>query len=103
MHQSSQHTPRAVTRRGFLAGAGIGLAAGLAAGFGPRAWWAFRDRGLPSFTGRTVEDPAPPLAMPGPFPGRVVEVHHPGSVRPDYAINADAVTAMMERGMCELT
>jgi hypothetical protein len=41
--------------------------------------------------------------MPGPFPGRVVEVHHPGSVRPDHRINADAVKQMMDRGMCALT
>jgi hypothetical protein len=41
--------------------------------------------------------------MPGPFPGRVIEVHHPGSVRADGALSADAVRAMMNRGMTELT
>jgi uncharacterized protein (DUF362 family) len=41
--------------------------------------------------------------MPGPYPGRVVEVHHPGSVRKDYSISAEAVKAMMDRGMVELT
>jgi hypothetical protein len=41
--------------------------------------------------------------MPGRFPGRVVEVRHPGSVSPDHRINGAAVQAMMDRGMTELT
>jgi uncharacterized protein (DUF362 family) len=41
--------------------------------------------------------------MPGPFPGRVVEIHHPGSVRPDNTVDDSAVQAMMSRGMCSLT
>ena len=41
--------------------------------------------------------------MPGPFPGRVIEVHHPGSVRPDWTVDAHAVGAMVDRGMKELT
>src|SRR5581483_2386655 len=41
---------------------------------------------------------------PGPFPGRVIEVHRSGAVRPtDYSIAPEAVPAMMARGMCELT
>jgi uncharacterized protein (DUF362 family) len=40
--------------------------------------------------------------MPGPFPGRVIEVHHPGAVRADHSISSEAVTGMMERGMKEL-
>src|ERR1044071_6795052 len=40
--------------------------------------------------------------MPGPFPGKVVEVAHPGSIV-DGAINADAVKEMMHRGMLGLT
>src|SRR5208282_6232433 len=39
----------------------------------------------------------------GPFPGRVVEVHHPGSVSADYTIDASAVKQMVDRGMCEMT
>jgi uncharacterized protein (DUF362 family) len=42
------------------------------------------------------------LGIPGPFPGRVVEVRHPDSVR-DGVPNADAVRAMMKRGMAGLT
>jgi uncharacterized protein (DUF362 family) len=41
--------------------------------------------------------------MPGPFRGRVVEVTHPGSVTADNQIRPDAVHAMMNRGMTELT
>jgi uncharacterized protein (DUF362 family) len=41
--------------------------------------------------------------MPGPFPGRVIEVQHAGSVAPDNTIRHDAVKSMMARGMCELT
>ena len=41
--------------------------------------------------------------MPGPFPGRVVEVRHPAAVSAAHEINDRAVTAMMDRGMCELT
>jgi uncharacterized protein (DUF362 family) len=41
--------------------------------------------------------------MPGPFPGRVIEVQDPGSVRSDNSIDTLAVSAMMARGMKELT
>jgi uncharacterized protein (DUF362 family) len=72
---------------------------------GLRAWERFgHDKpDGPSFTGHSVENPHPEFAMPGPFPGRVIEVKHPGSVNPDNSINAAAVTQMMERGMRELT
>src|SRR5207244_1616891 len=54
-------------------------------------------------SGRSVEDPHPLYAMPGPYPGRVIEVHQRGAVRPNHRINAEAVKRMMERGMRELT
>src|SRR5439155_24676283 len=41
--------------------------------------------------------------MPGRFPGRVIEVRHPGAVSADNVIDEDAVRAMMDRGMKELT
>jgi uncharacterized protein (DUF362 family) len=43
--------------------------------------------------------------MPGPFPGRVIEVHHPGAVdvANNHRISAEAVRAMMDRGLRELT
>lgn len=92
------------TRRGFLVGAAAGLAAGV-----PATWYALKQNGalqpeaLAAFSGATKEVPRPAAAMPGPFPGRVIEVRHPGAVRPDNTIRADAVKAMMHRGMCTLT
>jgi hypothetical protein len=41
--------------------------------------------------------------MPGSFPGRVIQVHHPDSVRTDHAIDPPSVRTMMHQGMCELT
>jgi uncharacterized protein (DUF362 family) len=56
-----------------------------------------------SFTGRSVEVKKPECAMPGPFPGRVVEIHHPGSVDDHNRIDRSAVQSMMDSGMCQLT
>src|SRR5437764_649889 len=67
-------SPR-ITRRGFLAGAACGLAAGA-----PLAWLAARR--FPAFNARSTEDKQPEYAMPGPFKGRVIRVHNPGAVRP---------------------
>src|SRR5947209_6863896 len=93
-----------MTRRGFLVGSGLGLAAGVG---GSAAWhrWlnARAGRGNPaavrSFTGTSREVARPEFAMPGRFPGRVVEVRHPGSVTADHHIRPEAVKAMMDRGM----
>src|SRR6059058_2041244 len=90
------------TRRGFLLGATAGLAGGAALGWlGHQGYQTV----LPatSFSGRSREEPRPAFAMPGPFPGRVIEVHHPGAVTEENRICADVVTNMMHRGMCELT
>ncbi len=81
-----------ITRRGFLLGAAAGLSA---------SYLAYRHWHSP-FIGRSVEVPRPPLAMPGPFPGRVVEVQHPGAVNDRHVVNADAVKDMMRVGMCRL-
>src|SRR5207247_6575239 len=70
------------SRRGFLLGAGAGLVAGV-----PLTLWAqkpLREIGAHVFTpfrGVTHEDSRPAYAMPGPFPGRVVEVRHRDAVR----------------------
>ena len=40
--------------------------------------------------------------MPGPYPGRVVSVHHPGSIIDDK-FQAEPVQQMIDRGMMELT
>ncbi|MBI1358200.1 MAG: DUF362 domain-containing protein [Acidobacteria bacterium] len=42
------------------------------------------------------------LGIPGPYPGRVVAVHHPGSYADD-AYQAGPVGEMLDRGMMELT
>ncbi len=42
------------------------------------------------------------LGIPGPYPGRVVEIHHPGSYIDD-AYQPETVEQMMDRGMMELT
>src|SRR4051812_17584471 len=60
--------------------------------------------------GLTLTGAAPPaerattrqLGIPGPFPGRVVEVRDPASVRQGVP-DAQAVRRMIARGMVELT
>ncbi|MGE3803620.1 MAG: DUF362 domain-containing protein [Gemmataceae bacterium] len=84
-----------LTRRTFLAGASAVAATGLTA-----------RRSMPaasSFGGRAVEVARPENSMPGRFPGRVIEIRHPGCVGADHAIAAQPVQQMMRRGMCELT
>src|SRR4029078_756188 len=49
---------------------------------------------------REVASPA--NGMPGRFPGRVVEVHDPTAVRPDYCVDPDAVLKMVDRGLTAL-
>jgi uncharacterized protein (DUF362 family) len=92
-----------ITRRGFLLGAAAGLAAGV-----PLAWLgtraADRLRGALAAAAPAARPPTDGMyAMPGAFPGRVVEVRHPGSVAPNHAIDGGAVRLMMDRGMTELT
>jgi uncharacterized protein (DUF362 family) len=87
---------RRITRRGFLLGAAVGLCTGAAA-----AWLG--QRAHRAFTGRTVEVPRPEYGMPGRYPGRVVEVHHPAAVGDDHRIDPPTVRQMMHQGMCELT
>jgi uncharacterized protein (DUF362 family) len=89
-----------ITRRGFLLGAAAGLAAGV-----PLTWYAAR--GVRSAPGAAPASPPgrEPVAygMPGPFPGRVIEVRDPESVAADHSVNAGAVRKMIDRGMTELT
>ena len=42
------------------------------------------------------------LGIPGPYPGRVVEVHHPGSII-EGAFQAEPLEQMLDKGMMELT
>src|SRR5207245_2353769 len=93
-----------ISRRGFLLGAATGVAAGVPLTLlGAKAWNEHIAASIPSFAGVSKEVRQPKDAMPGPFPGRVIEVRHPGAVRPDDTINAGAVKQMMDRGICELT
>jgi uncharacterized protein (DUF362 family) len=93
-----------MTRRGFLLSAGTGLVAG-----GGLAWLGMQKlrtlqrHAFSPFTGKTREILKPAHGMPGPFPGRVVEVRHPGAVADDHRIEPGAVEKMIDRGMCELT
>ena len=50
----------------------------------------------------TAASSASKLGIPGPYPGRVVAVNHPGSIISDQ-YQAEPVRQMMERGMLELT
>jgi uncharacterized protein (DUF362 family) len=101
MHPAFQQSREGLTRRGFLIGAGAGLVVGA-----PLTWL-----GLKALQAMRVENGQRPLlqtanhqyGMPGPFPGRVIEVYHPEAVREDHSIRAEPVQAMMNRGMCELT
>jgi hypothetical protein len=99
-----------VSRRGFLLGTGIGaLAGGGLVGGGALAWRRWENRGdlrgnnERSFSGRSREVRKPEFAMPGPYPGRVIEVHHPESVSEDNQVQPAAVKTMMDRGMIALT
>jgi len=88
-----------ITRRGFLLGAGIGLAAGA-----PMTWHGLEHwRRARKLHAKPVEVARPEYAMPGRFPGRVVEIHDPRSVSDDNLIQRESVQRMLGRGMCELT
>jgi hypothetical protein len=88
-----------ITRRGFVLGGAAGLVAGGAGG-----WLASRlgRRGESAFTGRTREVAKPALAMPGPFPGRVVEVRHPAATNDRNEVEAKPIPDMIREGMCAL-
>jgi hypothetical protein len=96
------------SRRTFLAGAAAGVIAGGAAG-----WTLNHLTGkAPTQANSPVASPAPaaprPLAIPGPYPGRVIEVNHPGVLgtakKNGYTErNREAVKAMLARGMKDLT
>lgn len=50
----------------------------------------------------TASGEASTLGIPGPYPGRVVAVSHPGSIL-DNVFQAEPIEAVVERGMMELT
>jgi len=70
---------------------------------GMRAWKGLHPNEASRFTAPSREIEHPTHAMPGPYPGRVIEVHRPDAVSPDNDVDPAAVKTMMERGMVELT
>lgn len=91
-------------RRAFLAGAACGVAGAGLAGW---AAWKYQGVGLWPAARDPIGPTADNMAMPGKYPGTVVEVHHPRSVLPEktegYARrDPEAVAAMIARGMQEL-
>jgi hypothetical protein len=100
MNSSSRAACPRLSRRGFLLGAGTGLAAGVPLTLlGAHAWQSTRHTSpAPLVVPPTVAD-----GMPGPYRGKVIETHHPASVGSDNAAMPAAVHAMVNRGMSELT
>src|SRR5947209_6305540 len=102
--------PHGHSRRNFLLGTAAGAVVGAAAGWFGRKLLTPADRpGRRTQPGLAESGAgAGPLALPGPFPGQVIEVHHPGSVRSSknsqgYSERSrEAVKAMIDRGMKEL-
>jgi len=94
---------RSLTRRGFVGG----LAAGLAVAGIPLAWLARRalrdNPWLADTSVASIGKPAGPDRMPGPYRGRVIEVHDPHAVDDWHRIDRPTVRQMMDRGMCEFT
>src|SRR4051812_34947656 len=93
---STPRRRRGFSRRDFLLGAAAGLAAGV-----PLGLLALHNRA--AFTGKTTPVAQPEYLMPGPYPGRVVEVVRDDAVSDDHTINPSAVASMIDRGMAELT
>ncbi|HEX5444823.1 MAG TPA: DUF362 domain-containing protein [Pirellulales bacterium] len=85
-------------RRTFLTGAAAGLAGGAALGWTGRHW--LRPGPAPVLPAEGIVR-AGELGLPGPYPGRVIEVHHPGSIA-NKKRDRDAIRAMIGRGMREL-
>ena len=82
MNNPDRHRPE-MTRRRFLVGAGTALAAG-------------------ELAVSPAEDQKPAFALPGPYPGRVIEIHHSGSAH-QGKVRPGPVKEMVDRGMMELT
>ena len=90
--------PRGLSRRGFLLGTGVGLAAGLPLGWLGLEYLTPLRREIESrSSNRSVEVGNPSFAMPGRYPGRVVEVHDRASVADDHVIRRESVRQMMPR------
>ena len=94
--QRKQHRQRGISRRDFLGGVTAGTLAGAAGCGGPLGSDLINSRAQSSI--KALSDQP---GMPGPFPGRVVEVNHPGSVVTGVR-DREAVKKMVEHGMQQL-
>jgi len=84
-------------RRDFLGSTALLTAAGLVSGselVSAQEPAAKRKAGEPRTEGK--------LGLPGPYPGRVIEVQHPGLVQGDHR-NREAIKKALDVGMCSLT
>ncbi len=89
-----------ITRRGFLLGAATGLAAGAGVGWTGAHWLNRGSEENAPDPPRTIQYPDYPL--PGPFPGRVIEVRRPGVLRADHTPDPELVQQMVDRGLVAL-
>ena len=104
-HYQPMPTSTDVTRREFVRlGAATAAAGGIV--LGVPSFPAAQDRTPPPAPETNIKDfmkvPKGKHALPGPFPGRVVEVKDPQSLVDDK-IDAKVVAAMFERGIRTLT
>src|SRR5262245_35112050 len=90
---------RYLTRRGFV----TGLAAGLGIGAVSLAILARRRSAVSDVAVTPTLNAAQIERMPGPFRGRVVDVHHPHVVDEQHQIDRPTVRRMMDTGMCAFT
>lgn len=93
MNREHDHDPT-MDRRTFVRAAAV-------AAFGATLFQGTRG-GLAREGGDEPEAESLPLGIPGPYPGRVIEVHHPGSVV-QRKVQLQPVRDMVRRGMAELT
>jgi hypothetical protein len=97
-----------ITRRGFLLGAAAGFGVGAPLAWLGSRWWRESGQDLwdqltgSRFSGRSRESERPELGMPGRYPGRVVRVHNPAAVRPNYTADPAIVRTMIDRGLVTL-
>lgn len=88
-----------ISRRAFVRG----LAGGLAIGGIPLAYIAARNRGWLADAAMTPTPKSVVERMPGPYRGRVVEVHDQHAVNEHHVIDRSIVRQMLDRGICEFT
>lgn len=96
MAQWRTYCQKMLQRRQFLAGAALGIAGGAVGGVAWRAGQPHEASLLSPIAGQPGA-----LGLPGPYPGRVIEVNHPGSVK-EGKRDREAIREMLARGMQEL-